>query len=693
MRARLRCLALAGMFFLCAGTLAAWYDKVHIIILLKCIDLIRRNDPALIYEEFYQAPVKTWIAGGASDEDYVPAAAGMERSFRHYFDPDPDPKTGAGPRGVRYYNHYRAWVWLENAQVAPPQPGPFYEGTLDWALRVHPDNPLNWPGAIHAYNYTVESRQEAYARLGRVGHLLGDMSEPDHATITPHPGSGKMLPRDADEIFGANVLSRLRETIPDRKTMQAVSVLLMQKQALTRNRYLTRNLRTIGFEGLLEDAINFREIEHFFPATPEHHARLRTYFSGNRPAAPLEGQTIVAKSDPEDYFNGLARRAKASVRASGRRLALGTEDLNPLLPDAVIRTADVRWEPIFLIPAINVDSEAHKRPYYALGWECLTDAVNFNAGLFRMFADIVNQPPYVLSVVMRQQGGGSYAAQWEDETLQQETYTVVSRRALRKSSTAFVGERPIHLAITFGPVTGGFAERIEPSSVSVRLGGYELRGAMQSANRWETTFAPNLRAGQSEARATLQIEARDAHRHFPRPGLGPGGYALDRNPATPAIPGKIQPYDWKGYEYGDADTFHEIVVVPEERRESPAPPPNPVPQPRPAPVTPPAPEYDPPVTDAERKELLDAIAQAWQSWSAAWKTTGIQYYNLNPNTAAGSLQNDVQRARKRSELQRVWALFRCWNGCLIAIHGLEECKNRCRGEVARPGGSTGFGFR
>ncbi len=106
----------------------------------------------------------------------------------------------------------------------------------------------------------------------------------------------------------------------------------------------------------------------------------------------------------------------------------------------------------------------------------------------------------------------------------------------------------------------------------------------------------------------------------------------------------------------------------------------------------PARRVDPKVTDADRQALIQAINAAWPNWSAAWKRTG-GYYNLNANMAADELKAKVSWADYKSELDAVWALFRCWDRCLLAVEGVTECKNRCRETAYPSSGQTGFGLR
>jgi hypothetical protein len=78
------------------------------------------------------------------------------------------------------------------------------EDAKDW-VRADDDS-LTWEGAISHYGYTTASKANAYKRLGHVGHLIGDMSQPDHVHLEPHtkwnPKGSHDIPLDPDYIEG-----------------------------------------------------------------------------------------------------------------------------------------------------------------------------------------------------------------------------------------------------------------------------------------------------------------------------------------------------------------------------------------------------------------------------------------------------------------------------------------------------------
>jgi len=604
--------SIAGILLLAALCLApqeagAWLDKTHVLIVLEALKLLRTTDESNSsskYEEIYAPNFAARLLNGASDEDWVPVVLGNERSFRHYYDPDSTKEL----KGVKYYHYYYLWGVALGAAVKTPKTG-YYEGTLRWAKLPASltGNWHNWPGAILAYDYTVSSKEEAYYRLGHVGHLLGDMADPDHATNVPHPGSSFTLPDDLELMFGKPLQAKIDASSYSSEMKSALKLLVIQTYILLRNRF-TGTYQVTSFERLIEDYIDFNLVAKYF--TPEEVAqRIKPSHVALPPAPPISGENIRKYGKIDEYFDTMARTSKAALNSFGVTPPLLLNHLYDSLYNflerekraimkELVKSVEpvLRSEPIYAIPNLDTSDKAKENRYLRFAWGLIKQSVEMNAGLLELFYDIVNHPPYVQSISIVQEGdkGGRYYDEWSDAKDRRvivwnawewpgagETgYEVVSSRTrgtggARESS--FIPEDPARIRIVFGPNSDTDKCPIDPNSVLVSVGGEIVPGKMTDEMAWEGDFFPReLPEGQSEKELKVGISARDLRRHYPRSGLPDFGCELDSNPRTPAKSSHEPPYEWKGYEPGP-DRNHSIIVKkapetkPESREERPTP--------------------------------------------------------------------------------------------------------------------------
>jgi len=575
------------LFLFSATSLQAWYEKTHAYAARLVMELIQKIDRAKLYEELYSRPFMIEVGRGAWREDFDPPIEGNARAFRHFFDPD-----SPGYKGPEFFFHFHLWTTFEGEAVKEP-PSLHYEDALSWAKNGAgtKDNPFHWEGAIEAYDYTTNSRQEAFYRLGHVIHLLVDMSEPDHSSNMPHPGSGKIIPDTIDEMFGEPVINRLKKIgsgntsktyKPTIKT-EALKSLLNLLYLKFRGQAPNQKERLTGFEGLIEENVDHRLVIDFF--LNEEAVKISQKPLLPRAAPPVAAQNIQKAKDLDDYFKQLAAISKKAQRASGLPLALGCKDIGTLL------TPVIGYEPIYILPTIDTNDPSAQAPYYNLAWPLITKSVEYSAGLMEDFHDIVNHPPYVQAISLVQAGGGSYRARWEDilETKStgrteesfydvkyrgfQNKYDYVKERKLITSlNGTFMAGIPIKISIRFGSDAYAVSERVDPTSVVVRMGGEIATGGMTGPATWEGRFLPKVGADMGSREFKLEIEAKDIHAHFPRTGYPDKGYLLDAEPATPAKASSRSPYDWLGYTQGpdknhSVSVFTEPVAEPEPEEE------------------------------------------------------------------------------------------------------------------------------
>lgn len=566
----------------------AWLDKTHVLIVLEAVDLLKRADQQKArpeYEEIYDPQMLRKMLSGASDEDWVPEVRRNERSFRHYFDPD-SPKE---KKGVKFYFYYFLWGYALGAIVSYPRTG-IYEGTLEWAKHLTTGNLHNWPGAISAYDYTREAKEEAYYRLGHVGHLLGDMSDADHATIAPHAGSSFTLPDDLEQMLGPTISARIDQLEVSPVTKLALRMAVNLTYIKLKHKYLGANYKNTSFERLIEDYVDLGLVKEYF-TQEEIDQRVKPTHVQNPPRPPISGEKIQKLSRLDDYFITMARNSKTALQKFGEPPPLALRDLREEVKKYTEDLQDRTWgatpvillpEPIHAIPTIDTNNKEEEYRYLRFAWPLVKESVEFDAGLFETFYDIVNHPPYVRRLEMRQEGqkGGRYQREWADEIAKKSTelkylgsdgkskiwkieYQIVESRRLEPenaSGTPFVPEEPASIKITFGPAPEPGKRRVDPNSVLVTVGGEIVPGRMVDEITWSGDYFPKeLPEGESEKVVQLEISAKDLHPHFPRQGLSDFGYELDAKPQTPAKAHYEPPYDWKDYEPGP-DKNHSIVV-------------------------------------------------------------------------------------------------------------------------------------
>ena len=563
-----------------APFLSAWYDKTHIYILIQAAELLKRvdqNHGTPQYEEMYSDTYMRRMFTGASDEDWVPKVRGNERAFRHYYDPD----SPHARKGVKFYRYYYLWGTIEGADVRAPSHG-YYDGTLRWVTDHNTGNIHNWPGAISAYDYTESAKKEAYYRLGHVGHLLGDMADADHSTNTAHPGSGYTLPEDLERMLGPKVINKVDSlNVLTASTKQSIKATLANLYSLLKNRYLESGQQFTSYERLIEDHVDLSLVKEYM-TEEEIKQRVRPSHVANPPPPPITGDNIRRHKTIDDYFNTMARRSKSAVAAAGLPLPLLLYDLGKYLSEFASET--LTWgifsfdslspEPIDIIPTLDIRDQVTKSRYLEFTWPLIKESVERNAGLMEHFFDIVNHPPYVQEISMRQEGStGTYSAAWKEKQAERiigwedQKYKIVTGRKPEVKSAPFNSGDPIDITIAFGPLDWNGIKRMDPNSILVTVGGTIVPGRLSEGYIWKGSYFPDEMAeGETSKKVSVEVSARDMHPHLVREGLPDFGYELDSVPQTPAKAHFTPPYNWNGYEAGP-DRNHTIEIKPKKEEQ------------------------------------------------------------------------------------------------------------------------------
>ncbi|MCI0398884.1 MAG: hypothetical protein L0322_28680, partial [Chloroflexi bacterium] len=480
--------------------------------------IVKNNDSNELYAEVYQDPHIQRLGQGGIDEDDttgVPGFCAGGRYMQHFFQP-------ASRLGL------------------PSTLGPGRcTDAVTWARNSSDD--LTWTGSINIYDYTAAAKLDAYLRLGHVAHLIGDMAQPDHTHLEPHPNSeyepwvrdnwGRVAPN----ISGVTPYQRNR-----------METFLEDMAQLTYD--------SSSFQGgaLYDASGNNLPVN---PALPFPQMFILEWRSGiftidqwqlyNRNADGTKG-TNLGNWD-NDYGSDDNFWETSAETGSGPSGYYYVEEIIDAIPTVYApRTGEV-------LPNPNREPLGY---FYAT--KLLPHAVRYIAGLYQHYYDIVNHPPYVHSVKVTQAGKCIYEKHWEN----QEGNNRVNSRSLEDDCSTPEEERwinaedgEVQIEIQFGPTIGDTKEPIR--DVEVKIGSQVIQGQLDEEEaKWTGTFTPPS-DGSLDGEQTIEITARDKHNHFQ--GRNNPGDQLDSQPNSPARAGGAEPYNWQGYEAGP-DRNHKVKI-------------------------------------------------------------------------------------------------------------------------------------
>jgi hypothetical protein len=404
--------------------------------------------------------------------------------------------------------------WLLARRCPPdlkPLERPRYPSALAWATDQHDQN-FDLESAIEAYDYSPSSRATAYEALGHVIHVLQDLAQPDHASNRPHPGNSmtERVYRDRpglyagvanEDLVGYETFWKERASWPRRTGQQP-----LREQSLK------------AFFDRLAMESKAAEAALALPDSPRLHHAL-----GLR-------DDLLPVATQVDFLTALQKANLGSDAENWCKY----EMLFPVFPDI----------------ARKGSRAAMQSSYETLGHRLLPRAEEYSAGLMQFFFEVVNPPPFVDSVAIRQDNTVRYEAKWVAQT---PVNGRLPSRQLVKSTDDPLGvgasAPAAEVTIRFGPtIVGGAytsAKKVEVTAVKIRESGKTINGQMESSGYvWRGTFRPEA----ADLGGTLEITARDLGPHVR--DRSPRGDELDSEPATPAKARGSQPYDWRNYEVG-----------------------------------------------------------------------------------------------------------------------------------------------
>lgn len=503
----------------------AYETDVHEQFNRVAAQLVQHNDSTnKRYEEIYLSDHIDQLGQGgiAEDNQYawmVPTACADGRFMRHFYQP------GSG-------------------QGLPPVNGdPRCMDAVTWARSSASDGEtsgedLTWTGAIDTYDYTAASRSEAYLRVGHVAHLIGDMAQPDHVHVHAHPKQD--YEEWASGAFAAPPVSSL--TIRNRARLEdfLIEMATMTYQGSTfQGGPLTMTANPLN---PLSEFGQMFIVEWSAGIFVEDQWELY-----NRTAAGTRG-THLGNWDGS-YGTGMTNRDdewwETIAETGGGLYGAGFYTLE----GDMFRSA---------VPPVykGAANTQHLAQIYLNTYP--PRAIEYIAGMYHHFYDIVNHPPYVYKVTVTQAGRCVYEQHWENEESDDE----LTSRTLEDDCNTPEDERwistedgPVEVKIEFGDNFGDVKERVQ--NVVVKVGNVTVQGQLDSdKTTWTGTFTPP-RDGSLDGERAIEITAQDMNNHYESRNYP--GNELDADPASPAKAGSAEPYHWQGYTTGP-DKNHKIKI-------------------------------------------------------------------------------------------------------------------------------------
>jgi len=500
--------------------------------------LVKKKDDAGRYMELYQGDYVDKLKQGGIDEDQqyftIPTECDDGRFMRHFYHP-------YTPKG------------LQNG-LLPPIGSTRCPDAVTWARSSAGDSETTkgdrtWTGAIENYDYTSAAKEDAYWRLGHVAHLVGDMAQPEHTHLEPHPPIDGLDPEARYERWVAENWDGFRQALQlaiDTDTLSPASYQVMEEY-LTELAKISYNLSSFNGGELFQDNLNpidkstsfakMFNVQYVNAVRPEW---FLFNYSNNALLGTYDGTYSTYQSDIQFW---------ETIQETGYGPAnhYYVEDIISAIPSEFQGTPNTNLQHLGELYASNL----------------LPLAVEHIAGLYQHYYDIVNHPPYVHQVTVTQAGRCLYKAHWQDgKPTETNPPRIVNRELVADCNTSGLISKNsgnVEIKVEFGP-TVGEPEKVQEVAVSLtdgRGGSCEVTGDVDpSQTFWTGTIDPSSANDCAiDGALTIAITAKDINNHYQVRNFA--GDELDSYPQLPAKVNDAVNYNWSGYVPG-IDRNHRI---------------------------------------------------------------------------------------------------------------------------------------
>jgi hypothetical protein len=492
----------------------------------------------------------------------------------------------------------------------------FLTEDFGWTARDLTHGKMSWFEAIDRYGYTQSSKVLAYYMLGFILHLLQDMSVPEHVHDDPHGASGftgfeKWVYKNWPEMsWEDEIKKKARKLAPRNYDTIDDFFINLARIAYSSNRFQGGDLKpgqpcldpgsdlarmfSVEYAPVVDDSDpvtdnidspmaiaelakdgtqrrpqwvlrnhpdpTFRETPEIMQTSLNMNAKwCPSFYEANPLGAkghdlgewwPTSKEVPGGRNDEPGYFY---------IELSGDFPVEVIEPIRNFYPKAYLPTPlrsvtdqCQQWRK----EESEIASGEHL--YTLIGKTVMPYAVRYSADLIRHYYDIVNPPPYVAEIEVKQENGHSnYSARWVDIVERcrgKDNIDCVKARTLETRANDAVQPGEVEIRITFS----------EPVTVKeVKWGDHVLTGgrAGERDTVWSTVHLVEDEGPNTEE-ATLSIRAVDKNNHYQGILYRDVGGSLDIEPATPARRlAKSGVYAWSFYEYEpDADTQHTVRI-------------------------------------------------------------------------------------------------------------------------------------
>jgi hypothetical protein len=544
-----------GALFYRVRSIQGWCRNTHRFFAAESLNLIKSEDAASglgRYNEIYDngkidvrnqedQTFNPLIIGS----DYEDCADGddMTKAHQIYASWLDSPQDYLKPGIVRDYRHFggdgqgleRIWLMDLRDGDSTPDVGDRFYSARDWGYGVTTNNLMTFRGAITQFaKGSYRNRKAAYLMLGHVVHLLQDQGMPDHAALISHPGSSYNDPQLYDEIPLCDILAGEIMVMGCGFACPPLDLFCYLACAAATSA-AAESSKLACEAGIDPDEVGYERV--VVDQYAIHYAQASI-------AARVAQVGSVRHGDYNGYFHEVAAlsRPEPAARGLSQPLGLGGHPATAIVDYPVD-------------PYIHESNASETRPFLELTDAVAVPIITRSAGLMKHFLDIVNPPPYVSALTIRQNNEIRFQVIWNAKFDQ----ATPRREAARINKALYPGIQAV-LELSFGPV-GLDGRNREMATVALTLDGQALALAHElngPTHLYRATFTPPCTGSQVKS-MQISISGTDNAAHLG--GRTPLGNALDRAPASYARVQSDPPYAFTGYE-SDGPYTESITVGP-----------------------------------------------------------------------------------------------------------------------------------